>query len=251
MFTLGVLTSSDMGAEGLREDTSGQAIKEIFLELGFSLARYEVVPDEKEIIAARLAEWADSGEVDLVITTGGTGLGPRDVTPEATQSVIRAPGARHLRGNASGGASPNAHGHAQPGGFRAAGKLLDRKPAGKSQSRERVPGIGSGRNTARPGNSYQGQGGYAPHSLGIAEAGWSPVLHTGPGPTRVEYNPSTGAARRGVKAQHGYSYTDPLSGDVSRPLSGEHSRASCGGRGCEDSDSQHTGLRPRQAQDGG
>ena len=91
MFTLGVLTSSDMGAEGLREDTSGQAIKEIFLELGFSLARYEVVPDEKEIIAARLAEWADSGEVDLVITTGGTGLGPRDVTPEATQSVIGRP----------------------------------------------------------------------------------------------------------------------------------------------------------------
>jgi molybdopterin adenylyltransferase len=91
MFTLGVLTSSDMGAEGLREDTSGQAIKEIFLELGFSLARYEVVPDEKEIIAARLAEWADSGEVDLVITTGGTGLGPRDVTPEATQSVIARP----------------------------------------------------------------------------------------------------------------------------------------------------------------
>ncbi len=91
MFTLGVLTSSDMGAEGLREDTSGQAIKEIFLEMGFSLARYEVVPDEKEIIAARLAEWADSGEVDLVITTGGTGLGPRDVTPEATQSVIERP----------------------------------------------------------------------------------------------------------------------------------------------------------------
>jgi molybdenum cofactor synthesis domain-containing protein len=89
MFTLGVLTSSDMGAAGQREDTSGQAIKEIFLALGFSLARYEVVPDEKEIIAAKLKEWADSGEVDLLVTTGGTGLGPRDVTPEATQAVIQ------------------------------------------------------------------------------------------------------------------------------------------------------------------
>ena len=184
MFTLGVLTSSDMGAEGMREDTSGQAIKEIFLELGFSLARYEVVPDEKEIIAARLAEWADSGEVDLVITTGGTGLGPRDVTPEATQSVIERQAPGISEGNASGGASPNALGHAQPGGFRAAGKLLDRKPAWKPQSREGVPGIGGGRNPARPGNSNQGQGGYAPHSLGIAEAGWSPVLHTGPGPNK-------------------------------------------------------------------
>lgn len=88
MFNLGVLTSSDMGAAGQREDTSGQAIKEIFLELGFSLARYEIVPDEKEIIAAKLTEWADSGEVDLIVTTGGTGLGPRDVTPEATLSII-------------------------------------------------------------------------------------------------------------------------------------------------------------------
>jgi molybdopterin adenylyltransferase len=88
MFNLGILTSSDMGAAGKREDTSGQAIKEIFLALGFSLARYEIVPDEKNIIASKLAEWADSGEVDLIITTGGTGLGPRDVTPEATQSII-------------------------------------------------------------------------------------------------------------------------------------------------------------------
>jgi molybdenum cofactor synthesis domain-containing protein len=91
MFTLGVLTSSDMGAAGQREDTSGQAIKDIFLALGFSLARYEVVPDEREIIAAKLKEWADSGEVDLLVTTGGTGLGPRDVTPEATQAVIHRP----------------------------------------------------------------------------------------------------------------------------------------------------------------
>ena len=91
MFTLGVLTSSDMGAAGQREDTSGQVIKEIFLAMDFSLARYEIVPDEEEIISARLREWADSGEVDLIVTTGGTGLGPRDVTPEATLAVIQRP----------------------------------------------------------------------------------------------------------------------------------------------------------------
>ena len=88
MYTLGILTSSDMGAEGRREDTSGQAIREMLLGMGFSLARYEIVPDERPAIAARLSEWADSGEVDLIVTTGGTGLGPRDVTPEATLSVI-------------------------------------------------------------------------------------------------------------------------------------------------------------------
>ena len=94
MYTLGILTSSDMGAEGKREDTSGQAIREMLVAIGFSPVRYEIVPDERLIIAARLAEWADSGEVDLVVTTGGTGLGPRDVTPEATLSVID----RHVPG---------------------------------------------------------------------------------------------------------------------------------------------------------
>ena len=91
MFTLGILTSSDMGAKGEREDTSGQAIREMLAPLGFSVTRYEIVPDEAEVISARLKEWADSGEVDLLVTTGGTGLGPRDVTPEATQAVIQRP----------------------------------------------------------------------------------------------------------------------------------------------------------------
>ena len=91
MFTLGILTSSDMGSKGEREDTSGEAIREILTPLGFTVQNYEVVPDEAEIISARLTEWADSGEIDLIVTTGGTGLGPRDVTPEATQAVIHRP----------------------------------------------------------------------------------------------------------------------------------------------------------------
>lgn len=88
MYNFGILTSSDMGAEGKREDTSGQAIREMLLGMGFTLTRYEIVPDDRSIIAARLREWADSGEVDLLVTAGGTGLGPRDVTPEATLTVI-------------------------------------------------------------------------------------------------------------------------------------------------------------------
>jgi molybdenum cofactor synthesis domain-containing protein len=85
----GVLTISDMGARGEREDTSGAAIHEILSAGGIDVIKYEIVPDETEIISARLAEWADEAALDLIVTTGGTGLGPRDVTPEATRAVIR------------------------------------------------------------------------------------------------------------------------------------------------------------------
>ncbi len=93
-FNVGILTSSDLGAQGLREDTSGPLIKEMVAGLGMTPARYILVPDDRERIADTLREWADSGEVDLILTTGGTGLGPRDVTPEATLAVIEreAPG---------------------------------------------------------------------------------------------------------------------------------------------------------------
>ena len=88
MFGLGILTVSTSGAQGQREDTSGQAIRELLEQQGYEVVRYEVVSDEKELIANRLSQWADSGDVDLIVTTGGTGLGHRDVTPEACLSVI-------------------------------------------------------------------------------------------------------------------------------------------------------------------
>ena len=91
MPTLGILTSSDLGSQGKREDTSGQAIREMMTSRGYTVVQYQVVPDDAEVIGSRLREWADSGEVDLVLTTGGTGLGPRDVTPEATSAVIERP----------------------------------------------------------------------------------------------------------------------------------------------------------------
>ena len=93
-FKLGVLTISDAGAKGERADTSGDAIVDMMTAAGFALELRDIVPDERETIAARLAGWCDGGAVDVIVTTGGTGLGPRDVTPEATRDVIEfeAPG---------------------------------------------------------------------------------------------------------------------------------------------------------------
>ena len=88
MFRLAVLTVSTSGSQGQREDTSGQAIQELLGPPDYEVVRYEVVPDDEKLIAGRLAQWADAADVDLIVTTGGTGLGPRDVTPEACLSVI-------------------------------------------------------------------------------------------------------------------------------------------------------------------
>ena len=90
---VGLLTISDTGSRGEREDTSGAAVRELVGESG-DVARYEVVPDERQQIAATLADWSDSGEIDLILTTGGTGLAARDVTPEATMDIAHrvAPG---------------------------------------------------------------------------------------------------------------------------------------------------------------
>lgn len=89
---VGVLTTSDLGAQGQREDVSGATIKEIVAErLGAEVVEYEIVPDEQEVIETMLVEWADVSGVDLILTTGGTGFSPRDVTPEATQAVIERP----------------------------------------------------------------------------------------------------------------------------------------------------------------
>ena len=88
MLNAGILTISDKGSQGQRRDESGKVIREILSTLDSHIAKYEVVPDEADIIAGKLAEWADSGEMDLILTTGGTGLGPRDITPEATLSIL-------------------------------------------------------------------------------------------------------------------------------------------------------------------
>jgi molybdenum cofactor synthesis domain-containing protein len=85
---VGILTVSDKGSRGERVDTSGAAIREMLASLEATVEHYQVVPDEKEVVASRLREWADEAGLDLIITTGGTGLSPRDVTPEATLAVV-------------------------------------------------------------------------------------------------------------------------------------------------------------------
>ncbi|MHB8577980.1 MAG: MogA/MoaB family molybdenum cofactor biosynthesis protein [Dehalococcoidia bacterium] len=84
----GVLTVSDKGSRGERDDTSGAAIRELLATIGAEVAAYSVVPDERDRIAAQLRAWADDLALDAVLTTGGTGLSSRDVTPEATRAVL-------------------------------------------------------------------------------------------------------------------------------------------------------------------
>jgi molybdopterin adenylyltransferase len=88
MLNLGIITISDKAWQGKRPDESGQVIRDSFSAVDSKVVKYEVIPDEADIIAQKLAQWADEGRLDIIITTGGTGLGPRDVTTEATLSVV-------------------------------------------------------------------------------------------------------------------------------------------------------------------
>ncbi len=84
----GILTLSDKGARGERTDLSGPALSDWLRPKGVETARYEMIPDDEGQISVKLAEWADSGELDIILTTGGTGVSPRDVTPEATMKIL-------------------------------------------------------------------------------------------------------------------------------------------------------------------
>jgi molybdenum cofactor synthesis domain-containing protein len=99
---IAILTISTAGARGDRKDTSGDAITAWAQEHGYEVAARDLVTDDVNAIVRKLLEWCDGGHADLVLTTGGTGLSPTDVTPEATQVVIErdAPGiAEWLRVN--------------------------------------------------------------------------------------------------------------------------------------------------------
>jgi molybdenum cofactor synthesis domain-containing protein len=88
MFTVGILTISDKGSRGERQDKSGEVIREILSSVDAHIVNYDIVPDEKSLIIEKLVKWADEDDLDVIITTGGTGLTPRDVTPEATLAVV-------------------------------------------------------------------------------------------------------------------------------------------------------------------
>lgn len=106
----GILTLSDRSARGERADSSGPALANLIQGEGWSVVKQSVLPDDEDSIREILATWADSREMDVVLTTGGTGLSPRDVTPEATRAVIEreAPGLAEAMRTASLKVTPHA-----------------------------------------------------------------------------------------------------------------------------------------------
>jgi len=94
MISFGILTLSDRSSRHERDDLSGPALKELILSKGWEVVRVQLLPDDQDQIEKTLVVWADEGAVDIILTTGGTGFSPRDVTPEATLNVIdrEAPG---------------------------------------------------------------------------------------------------------------------------------------------------------------
>ncbi len=94
MIRFGILTLSDRSSRGERADSSGPALAHLIQAENWSVVKQALLPDEESAIRDILVEWADSGELDVILTTGGTGFAPRDVTPEATRAVIEreAPG---------------------------------------------------------------------------------------------------------------------------------------------------------------
>jgi molybdopterin adenylyltransferase len=88
---IGILTSSDRSARGERSDLSGDGLRQAVLAQGWLVVQQAILPDEHDQLQQKLASWADSGTLDVILTTGGTGFAPRDVTPEATQAIIDRP----------------------------------------------------------------------------------------------------------------------------------------------------------------
>ncbi len=105
-----ILTVSDRSARGERADASGPALVEVILAQGWQIVQRAILPDDQPALSQKLAAWADSGQVDLILTTGGTGFARRDVTPEATQAVIErpAPGLAEAMRQASLAVTPHA-----------------------------------------------------------------------------------------------------------------------------------------------
>ncbi|MGC7872766.1 molybdopterin adenylyltransferase [Desulfosporosinus sp. SYSU MS00001] len=87
MVRVGIITASDKGSRGEREDHSGPALKQMVREMGWEVVEYAVLPDDQLLLEKTLCKWADEINLDLILTTGGTGFSPRDVTPEATLAV--------------------------------------------------------------------------------------------------------------------------------------------------------------------
>lgn len=143
--TAAVVTASDGVAGGAREDTSGDAVATVLTDHGFEVVRREVVPDERGRIAALLAALADEERVAVVAVTGGTGFGPRDVTPEATRDVCHreAPGLAEAMRAAGRASTPMADLSRGVCAIRGATLVVDLpgSPRGATESLEAIAGL--------------------------------------------------------------------------------------------------------------
>jgi len=110
MLRSGVLTISDRSSQGLREDASGPQLADMLRQHGIEVVWTAVVPDEENEIRRVLTQWADENSADLILTSGGTGLSPRDVTPESTMAVVQrlVPGMAEAMRSASMSKTPHA-----------------------------------------------------------------------------------------------------------------------------------------------
>ncbi len=88
MFQAAIITASDKGSQGLREDVSGQVVREILEQNGYNVVQQIILPDDRQQLAAEMERICLTHEADLILTTGGTGFSPRDWTPEATLDVV-------------------------------------------------------------------------------------------------------------------------------------------------------------------
>ena len=138
---VGILTVSDKGARGEREDRSGPAVREMIEAAGGEVARTKIVPDERDDIRAALIAWSDEG-LDLILTTGGTGFSPRDWTPEATKSVIEreAPGLPEAMRRAGAEKTPTAMLSRAAAGIRGS-TLIVNLPGSEKAARESLAAI--------------------------------------------------------------------------------------------------------------
>lgn len=107
---VGIVTISDRSSRGEREDVSGPVLQQQVVDQGWLVSKIEIIPDDFQTIKELLSSWADSGELDMILTTGGTGFASRDITPEATQAIIEraAPGLAEAMRAASLQVTPHA-----------------------------------------------------------------------------------------------------------------------------------------------
>lgn len=138
----GILTVSDRSSRGERPDTSGPVLQEFVISQGWDVVKKEIVPDDIEILRKKLISWVDGGNLDIILTTGGTGFSPRDVTPEATRTVIEreAPGIAEAMRSASLQITPHAMLSRAAAGIRA-GTLIINLPGSPKAAQENFEAI--------------------------------------------------------------------------------------------------------------